>query len=69
MTSKVQSVQTLSQDRCADTERKCADAQWHFMNTGTYRAEDIIELLGDPRESVDVKSLAFVASARSEGDD
>lgn len=48
--------QTYVMEKDADIERKEADARSYFERTGSYRAEDVVDLLGDPRDRVEIKS-------------
>jgi hypothetical protein len=49
-------VQTQVVEKDEETKTKEADARRHFERTGSYRAEDVISVLGDPRERVEIKS-------------
>jgi hypothetical protein len=48
--------QTHVVEKDADTKAKEADARRHFERTGSYRAEDVARVLGDPRDRVEIKS-------------
>ena len=49
-------VQTHRAEKDAETKEREAAARRYFERTGSYRAEDVMSVLGDPRERVEIKS-------------
>ena len=43
-------------EKDADAERKEEDARTYFERTGSYRAEDVMDVLGDPRDRIEIRS-------------
>lgn len=60
--------QNLGERGDADAEESKAEARRHFERTGSYRAEDVISVLGDPREHVEIKSSRGMRIASWLGD-
>jgi hypothetical protein len=48
--------QTYVVEKDADAAKKEEDARSYFERTGSYRAEDVMDVLGDPREHVEISS-------------
>jgi hypothetical protein len=48
--------QTYVVDKDPDKDKREEDARSYFERTGSYRAEDVMAVLGDPREHVDINS-------------